>query len=152
MGSDREEEPREGRNLKYIDFRGNETESGYLAPIIKNPFRLLVGGPSKSGKSHFTFELIQNQHLFSSPFHCISFHYGQQQQQKFDAVKKLIPNIEFYPGLPENIKKHGDNCCLIILDDLINASADSESILELFIKKSHHLGKSIILLTQNVFF
>ena len=135
-----------------IDFIGHETETGVLRPTLRNSWRMAVTGPSQSGKSEFVYSLLRMPEVFSTPFHCISFHYGEFQREKFNQLKKEIPNINFYSGLPTKIEQHGSEHCLLILDDLINISANSESVLELFIKQSHHKNKSVCIMSQNLFF
>ena len=57
----------------------------------------------------------------------------------------------YFEGLPNEmeIKKYDPD--LIIIDDLMNEVSNNIEMGNLFTKKSHHLNKSVIFITQNLF-
>lgn len=113
---------------------------------FQSPFNLAVVGPSQSGKSVFTFKLIEYaDELISPPPTKIIYCYGEYQD-----VFSHYSNILFHEGLPDLSKFVGNTePILLILDDLM-----SEATLEisnLFTKYSHHRNLSVIYLSQNLF-
>ena len=130
-----------------MNFEGRITKKGFIGPIIKVPFRAQVVGQSGAGKSHLTEKLLTTEGIFSEKnWHCITYYYGE--------TKPNIPNpkIKYKNSLPEDIVSHDGRNCLIILDDLLSECSDSEVILNVFLKKSRHCRKSVILLSQNLFY
>ena len=116
--------------------------------MFKHPFCMTVAGPSKSGKTHFVSNLLQNIEHLVYPLPARILYYYSEWQEKFEHLKTKLNNIEFIHGIDDldNI----DNS-LIILDDLMNDCIDNKDIVHLFTAASHHRKASAILFTQNVF-
>jgi GTPase SAR1 family protein len=114
--------------------------------IFKHPFTMMIAGPSGCGKTTFTTNLIRNvkKYIQPSPFRIIWCN------PAFNAVPTQLKNIEYFNNIPENINNKENNPILIILDDLMLSSYNSQ-VCELFTKGSHHRNLSVILITQNVF-
>ena len=64
---------------------------------LAHPFTCIVSGPTGSGKSVFTFKLIEHaQEIISPPPERILFCYGEYQK-----IFDNYPGVEFHDGLPE---------------------------------------------------
>ena len=75
-------------------------------------------------------------------------------QSLFDEMKRVIPGIIFHEGLPdkeEMFELSKDGHALLILDDLMQEVSNSKDMLDLFCQYSHHMGISVMYLTQNIF-
>lgn len=118
-----------------------------------HPFRLLIAGPSQSGKTFFTKKLIsQCLELISPPPTRVLWAYGEANAAQTGEIRKLSPvPIHFVEGLPDVDEITGEERTLIILDDLMHAAAKSQQISEIFTQMSHHRNVSVILMLQNIF-
>ena len=60
--------------------------------------------------------------IFSSPVEKVLYCYGAEQEL-FNEMKKEIPDITFYKGLPDNLESfnRGYNHCAIVLHDLMDS-------------------------------
>lgn len=118
---------------------------------LKNPFSMIVAGPSSCGKTTFIVKLIQNAHIMcDQPYEKIYWAYSEKNAKP--KALEHIPNVHFIKGVPENIQNQSSSnkYILLVLDDLMN-EADSEKISNLFTRGSHHNKISTILVTQNCF-
>ena len=74
-------------------------------------------------------------------------------QPLFDQMKKDVPNLSFHHGLPdvEDIETLSGGHALLILDDLMQEVVNSKTMQDLFCQYCHHMGISVMFLTQNLF-
>lgn len=115
---------------------------------FKHPFTCLVAGPTQSGKTNFTFDLLANlKNLVVPEPNCIVWCYGEYQ----DKYKELPTDVILSEGLEglQYIDKTKRN--LVILDDLMQEAGNNQEVAELFTKGSHHRNLSVILIVQNLF-
>ena len=113
---------------------------------FKHPFTMIISGPTGSGKTVFTFKLLQDAvKLITPPPERIVYCYGEYQ-----TTFNEFPHIEFREGLPQMGEFDGNTRVLLVLDDLMAES--DESVSNIFTKFSHHRNISIIYLTQNLFY
>jgi hypothetical protein len=117
-----------------------------LKYIAKSHF---YAGPTSSGKTVLTKKLINAaNHMISPPPEEIVYNYSVYQP----IYDEMRGNIVFSEGItpideiPRDLKHR-----LWVLDDQLYTAQDSQQIVDTFIKYSHHLNISIILLTQNLF-
>ena len=112
---------------------------------------IMVCGSTSSGKTWWTFKLLQNLTVFEHPPEAILYCYGVWQNL-FNDIEN-IPNIEMHQGLPSNIddwqpqSKHR----LIIIDDLMDKVVNDIDMSLLFTQGCHHKNISIIYVSQNLF-
>ena len=59
-----------------------------------------------------------------------------------------MPEIEWQKGLP-SLEQRNDS--IVVLDDLMDASMNNESMMLAFTQKSHHQNITVILMMQNLF-
>jgi hypothetical protein len=113
---------------------------------FKHPFTCIVSGPTRAGKSVFTFRLIDEANeQITPPPQQIVYCYGVYQ-----SVFSKYPNVKFNEGLPDNNDFDGKKRTLLIIDDLMKEAG--EGVEQIFTKLSHHRDISVIFLTQNLFF
>lgn len=116
-----------------------------------HPFTCLVAGPTGCGKTEFVIKLLKNISEYVQPCPKRIIYCYTMWQDKFDYLKKIISQIEFQEGLFDvnQLDKRQEN--LLILDDLMREASESDDVLDMFTKGSHHKNLSILLLTQNLF-
>lgn len=123
--------------------------------IFYAPSSITLSGPSSSGKTVVAMEILRHrQTLFSQPVHGVIYCYTEFQQMFNDPPGgKVI----FHHGLPsmeeleEYIKMFGSKHFLIIYDDLMKEFAQSEVMMDVATKLSHHRNFSVVNITQNIF-
>ena len=119
--------------------------------MFHSPTSISITGCSGSGKTYFTFRLIENRNeLFSVPPIKIMYRFGVWHSM-FAGYEK---SIDFREGLPnkEEIGEFADsNHNLLILDDLMMEIIDSKEAAKIFTMYSHHMNISVIFLNQNMF-
>lgn len=119
---------------------------------FKEPFSLLVAGPTMCGKTHFVQQLLSTPGCIYPPPKQVYWYYGTENLEQQECLENVshFP-IEFNQGLPRlsELEQHPDS--LIILDDLMNDVTNSVEISELFTKGVHHKRLSVVLLVQNLF-
>ena len=102
---------------------------------LHHPFSMLVAGPRGAGKSEFVKELLSlKRYIMTNPPERIVWFYGRRQPDLFCSLTQEIPSIEFYEGLPMNIKVMFDrskrNICII--DDLMQSASSNQLVENLF--------------------
>jgi hypothetical protein len=113
---------------------------------FKHPFTCQIVGVTGSGKSVFTFKLINEVKEMITPIpEKIIYCYGEFQEMFSD-----YPQVTFQEGLPDNDQFDGKQRTLLIIDDLMSEAGDGVS--NLFTKVSHHRNVSVIFLTQNMYY
>ena len=116
---------------------------------LRHPARIIVYGPSYSGKSTFVYKLLQNQKkVFDVIFDRIIICNGGSTTSLPNNL-----NIENYDYLDSTIidtldKNHNN---IVVIDDNMHRAANDLNISELFTKKSHHLNTTVIFIIQNLF-
>ena len=119
-----------------------------MDPRLKNPFLMIIAGPTNSGKTLFVQKLINNRYKFLYPkLDEIIYCYSEWQPVYNELVK--LDNITFIDGLPQTEHFKFDRFRLIILDDLMDKL--DERVTRIFTKESHHRGISVVYITQNLF-
>src|SRR5215470_19380168 len=110
----------------------------------KHPFTACVSGASGVGNSTFVFRFFKhvNEMMHPAPKHVL--HCYGTWQSAFDDLR----GVELHDGLPDKNQLKSDQ--LLIIDDLMNEI--DQRVVDLFTKHSHHIGVSVIFLTQNFFY
>ncbi len=105
---------------------------------------LIVTGPTGSGKTTFTIDLLKDaNNLFDKPPKRYIWHYGEIKP------KGLPPFVQVKQGLPEPDEIHRKT--FLVLDDLMFESCGNKKVANLFTRVSSHRNCFIVFLTQNVF-
>jgi GTPase SAR1 family protein len=117
---------------------------------LSTPFTCLVVGPTRSGKSHFCRQLVENvsQLLQPPPTGGIIWCYKEWQ-----PTYENLRGVDFHEGLPdiESLKSVGKESRLLILDDFMTDLSNDDRLVQLFTIGAHHWNLSIIHITQSVF-
>lgn len=119
---------------------------------FQHPMTSRFVGPSACGKSTFLFQVIQ-QNLIEPFPEVITYFYGSAWQTGIFDLLQTKYRVNFVQGFDENVVNETDPSkpSLIICDDLILEMKDSEAAANLFMRGSHHLNMSVILIEQNLF-
>ena len=115
---------------------------------FNHPFTMIVAGPSGSGKSVFTKELIQRNVEPDVPN---VFWFYTEWQSGYDD---MAPNVHMVPGMPSSLEKFLDmynGPKIMVFDDLMSECVGSNLMTDAFTKKRHHRDVSVILILQNLF-
>ena len=138
---------------------------------FSHPFTSIVAGPTRSGKSTFVRNLMDNQsQLIDTPFDYIFIFLGTDANANpilsdlksspsvcVFEVRKLFPTEkQFEHKFPEFFQqlissRKGQNGC-VIFDDLMKELSQCNMLVNLFTKYSSHNKVSVIHITQNIFF
>ena len=123
---------------------------------LKVPFSVFVSGPSQSGKTRFTQQILNNveKGVLSKPIKKIVYAYSKWQPA-FQEMRDNDASMTFYEGLPTKEEltewtKDGEDL-LLVLDDLVYRVIQSFDYMELFLIYVHHLKVSVIFISQNLF-
>ena len=136
---------------KNILIDGSEDELKMITP-----FACFVAGCTGSGKSVTVLKWILNaEKVFKTKFTEIFYFYGSVYQDALFGDESL-KHVHFSDDmclLDKIIQhKHEPPGILVILDDLMNDTANSPLILDLYTKGSHHRNISVINIVQNIFY
>ena len=132
------------------------------------PFRMLIIGPSSSGKTNTLLHLINNLHsidkiyLYAKDIHepkyeCLINKREQAGIKNLDDPKAFIENsddIDYVPNDINNYNKNRDRKVLIVFDDMI-ADIEYNKKFKKIIKELFYRGRkinvSIVFITQSYF-
>lgn len=113
-----------------------------------HPSTFICAGPTQSGKSTWVSELITSRN-FEPSIEKVVWSYSEYQPLYEKLSREL--NIEFCKGLIDVESLDSSTRKLYIIDDLMDESASSVSISNIFTKLSHHRNMSVVLIMQNLF-
>ena len=121
---------------------------------FSHPARILVCGPSNSGKTTLVTNIIRNwRTFFHHPVTCVVWYYGVYQPG-YDKLSTM--GVELREGLPESIESDfpytvsSDETQILVLDDLMKQATKDSHVLDIFTKWSHHKNITALMLSQNI--
>lgn len=119
---------------------------------FKHPMTARFVGPTSCGKTTFLSRVIQQKLIDPWPSKILYLYGSAWQSPVFDTLKSEH-GVVFQKGFDEGvIESHaGHSSLLIVCDDLVLEMKDSESAANLFMRGSHHLNMSVILIEQTLF-
>ena len=107
-----------------------------------------VVGPSHSGKTTFVLELLENRHqVFDCQTNRIIWCYGIYQHELNSKLQQK--GYHTHSGIV-NVSKI-EPFDIIVLDDLLNESRNSQDVTAMFTRAAHHKPCFIIFIMQNLF-
>ena len=111
--------------------------------LLRHPFRAIVAGPSASGKTYFTVNLVKNRNaLINAPPEqvvCVYRHWQPLYHTMEDH------GVEFVQEIPDALPQNS----LLIIDDMMLEA--NERLPSIFTKESHHQNTSVVYLAQSIF-
>ncbi len=123
------------------------------------PSRMLICGPSMAGKSSFVLGLVRHRadvynEIFERILYCLPEDSLHLHQDFIKKMQEAFPPLEIIEGLPHLSELHvkdNKNHKLLILDDLMISVFDTQTMVDLITKDSHHCNCSVIITSQNFF-
>jgi hypothetical protein len=142
---------------KVIDenYQARENKNDYLT--VSTPFKMVVAGPSNSGKTYSLLNLIYKGHIYFDTLTIVSST-AKEQSEKFSLLEDLaeiFPNKFRFMSKPSSVKfkdYNKDKVNVVIFDDLQEATKKEE--IEAFINcytLGRHHGISPIFLAQDYY-
>lgn len=115
------------------------------------PCRIMIVGPTMSGKSEFILNLLKHRDLvfnstFVRVFYCIPPKSSEHHYSYIERLTKVYGQIEIIEGLPKISRDNlleGEGHKLIILDDLVHDMMVSKEMHDIFTIHSHHAKISV---------
>ena len=118
-------------------------------------FKIFLQGPSRSGKSTWTRDMLLNLDEIATKVPDLILYIYAKWQKAYDTLLDEGLVDYFVPGsdqIEEAIDKYTNGkSALIIFDDQINSVTTTAYAARLFTVDARHSGKSCIWITQNVF-
>ena len=109
---------------------------------------MCIVGPSHSGKTHLTLQLLDQRHvLFDMPPRRVVWCYGIYQHDLHQELARREYVVHAGIVSAADIEP----CDIIVLDDLLNESRNSQDVTAMFTKAAHHKPCFIIFIMQNLF-
>ncbi len=127
---------------------------------ITSPSRLVISGPTMSGKSSFALKLIKYQkdvysHTFERIVYCLPQAFIHLHDDFIKKLKEAFNKIEICEGLPDveelYLTSDKNSHKLLILDDMMTQVFASGKMLELITSTSHHCNISVVIICQSLF-
>ena len=116
---------------------------------FQHPSTFLLSGATSSGKTRFTFKLLQNVDVMFQPNQPVRILYCYSEWQSL--FESHVDHIRFHRGLPDESDKIFDSKLpsISVLDDLTQET--NEFVSRMFTQLSHHRSLSVLYLSQNLF-
>lgn len=109
---------------------------------------MCIAGPSHSGKTHFTLQLLDHRHeMFDVPPQRVVWCYGIYQHDLHQELSRR--GYKTHAGIISEADIQPRD--VIVLDDLLNESRNSQDVTAMFTKAAHHKPCFIIFIMQNLF-
>lgn len=120
---------------------------------LENGAIFQIVGPSGSGKSHFTCQLLQTRHIFKNPTRKIYWHQGIEQDESGDTghLFKKLKNCKVIKGFDNGWMRRPKKHDVIVIDDLFSEANSQKGFNDLFTKIARHSEVTVIFITQNMF-
>lgn len=117
-----------------------------------HPFTARFVGPTSCGKTTFLKRVLDLKLIEPWPQEIVYFYGSAYQTGVFDELKSKH-NVTFISGFDDSViqSRKDKQPMLIICDDLILEMKDSDAAANLFMRGSHHLNMSVILIEQSLF-
>ena len=130
-------------------------------PRFRVPGSMQNVGPTLSRKTTWLFKLIQDAATHfrddtgdSARFRQTLYCYGSSWQPMFTKMQQDM-GVTFHPGIPtipwEEVFPSEQRPSLLVLDDLMRKTVDSDQVMDLLSKKAHRLNLFVIVVTQNLY-
>ena len=109
---------------------------------------MCVVGPSHSGKTSFVLQLLENRHeIFDCAPNRVIWCYGIYQHELNNNLQQK--GYHLHSGIINTTEVEPYD--IIVLDDLLNESKNSQEVTAMFTRAAHHKPCFIIFIMQNLF-
>jgi hypothetical protein len=135
--------------LELVSFIKMYTYESLALFQLKHEFTMVVAGPSKSGKTEFVKQLVQNPSWISPPPEKIVWCY-REWQKAYESLQESVTFVKNIPSDDEQLVTDLSTRHLLIFDDMMGGKA-IEPIVDWFTRKAHHRNTSVIYIAQNLF-
>jgi hypothetical protein len=126
-------------------------------PLMRPPFRMIIGGASGTGKTQIVKTMLDEQmDLFGLEFPTIKYCFSAPDPA-YDEMALALPQFQpcdeipldyiTNPGAYKTVREHA----LIVIDDLATSATKEQGVQNLFAVNSRHWNISVILITQNIY-
>jgi hypothetical protein len=107
----------------------------------------------QSGKSYLVRFMSRHAEELFNPVTAKIIHCYGVYKKEFEQMLQTVPNLTLVEGFPDNLCEmtRGHDNSLVVLDDLMSQCSNDPRVSDLFTCDSHHLGMSVLYLTQNLF-
>ena len=111
---------------------------------LENGAIIQVMGPSGSGKSHFTCQLLQTKNIFKNPIRKIYWHQGIEQDEGGDTgcLFKKLKNCKLIKGFDKGWMNRPKKHDVIVIDDLFTEANSQKDFKNLFTKIARHSDRN----------
>ena len=88
---------------------------------LENGAIIQIVGPSGSGKSHFTCQLLETRYIFKNPIQKIYWHQGIEQDESGDTnhLFKKLKNCKIIKGFDKGWMRRPKKHDVIVIDDFL---------------------------------
>ena len=115
----------------------------------------MIVGASGSGKTYLVYKFLRHlPDMFQGPAPEKILYCYRIYQPVIDDMIENVPHLIFHQGLPDKEEMEqftGGGHTLLVLDDLMSDVSNSKSMQDFFCQYCHHMGISVMYLTQNLF-
>ena len=126
-------------------------------PRFRVPDSMQMVGSTLSGKTTWLSKLIQDAATYfrdGTGDSALLLRLFDSWQPMFKGMQQDM-GVTFHPGIPtipwEEVFPPEQRPTLLVLDDLMRETVDSEQVMDLLSKKAHHLNLFVIVVTQNLY-
>ena len=110
---------------------------------FKHPFCMMVAGPSRSGKTQWVVQLLQQRgERIDPPVDGVVYCYAHWQD-KYDDLQRTVPTIHFHQGPPSLEMISSLRNGILVLDDLMERVVKDTNLMSVFTEGSHHKNISV---------
>lgn len=123
---------------------------------FNTPCTIVVFAGTSAGKTTLVSKILENASwCFRNPVKSI-YYFGYHHQKAYDEMESKLENIRFFYSMPTeailepifNPTTHD----LVVIDDYGAQCANNEFVESLFLRGSHHLNLTVLLITQSLYF
>lgn len=123
-----------------------------MYPPIKHPSSGILVGPSLSGKTELTLQILNNLSTFyDRPIRRVHWYYSDGKSLPDRSRLPENVDVQFINKLPTEFLNEMDEPLLVVIDDMMDEAMNSLAVSQLHTKGVHHQMISSLLLTQNIF-
>jgi hypothetical protein len=113
--------------------------------LIELPFSMVVAGPTRSGKTTYIKNLLDQDHLKGD---VILFYGTDQPLYEQMPIKEKYLGLDEFPQVVDNLDRGRKN--IIIIDDLMQDIGKNKHVSEVVTSGVSHCGLTLILVYQNL--